>query len=325
MGEQRSVNQGDPMTARPSVRTRRLRWSGVLLGTALAAAAVAAPAQAATNPAPTATTVRTLPATGHGTADGHGTGGRGTARANAAVARECNGGTALLAPQWFAVGKGTTGAVVATTGGGATAAAVVDHWTGEVLGCTGEAVSRATRPVDVVGYFTAPAPASAALDVSITRPAAGAPGNDRMDAAQPITALPFSTTVDTAAADADGPDLKDYSRCELSNWAPVQGNTVWYSYRPATTGPAPLISVAPASGWAAGNTHGDWAQQAGVLEVLPGGGTRLVENADDWDCETPVTLTAGATYLIGVYYGWDADNDTVPVSGGPVKLSVTAR
>lgn len=324
MGEQHSVNEGDPMTARQPVRTRRLRWSGVLLGTVLAAAAVAAPAEAATSPA-SATAVRTLPSTGHGSADGTGTGGRGTVRANAAVARECNGGAAVVAPQWFAVGKGTTGAVVATTGGGATAAAVVDHWSGDVLACTGEAVARQSRPVDVVGYFTAPAPASAVLDVSIARPAAGAPRNDRMADAQPIAALPFTTTVDTAAADADGPELKNYSRCELSNWAPAQGNTVWYSYRPQVSGPAPRISVAPASGWAAGNTHGEWAQQAGILEVLPGGSTRLVENADDWDCETPVDLTAGATYLIGVYYGWDADNDTVPVSGGPVKLSVAAR
>ena len=310
------------MTARPSVRTRHLRWSGALLGAALAAAAVAAPAEAATT---TATAVRTLPFTGHGAADGTGTGGRGTARANAAVAQECNDGAALLAPQWYAIGKGTTGSLVATPRGAATATAVVDHWSGEVLACTAETVTRATRPVDVVAYFTAPAPAGATLEVSLTRPAPSAPANDRMEAAQPIAALPFTTTVNTAAADADGPQLKNYDRCELSNWAPVQTNTVWYSYRPQVSGPAPQVTVTPASGWAAGNSHGDWAQQAGILEVLPDGSTRLVENADDWDCETPVTLTAGSTYLIGVYYGQDARQDTVPVSGGPVKLSVIAR
>ncbi|ABS05747.1 hypothetical protein [Kineococcus radiotolerans] len=254
------------MTARPSVRTRHLRWSGALLGAALAAAAVAAPAEAATTPAMT---------------------------------WECGKGS-KNASQLSTAGARSAGPVVVTARGAAKGAKALDRRTGKVLACTAK---------------SAPAP----------RPTSAAPANDRMGAAEPIGGLPFTTTVDTAGADADGPQLKNYERCELSNESPVQTNTVWYSYRPAATGPAPQVSVAPASGWAQGNTHGDWAQQAGILEVLPGGSTRLVENADDWDCESPVTLTAGATYLIGVYYGSDAYNDTVPVSGGPVRISVTNR
>lgn len=312
------------MNARPSAAARRLRWSGIVVGAALAGAVVAAaPAQAATSSS-TAATVRTLPFSGSGSADGAGTGGHGTVRANRAVAAACNDGRALSAPQWFAVGKKATGSLVATVTGSGAGTAVIDHWSGAVLACTGGTVARASRPVDVVAYFSAPT-GGARFDVTIAGPSATAPSNDRLENAHPISALPFTTTADTSAADADGPALKDYEHCELSNWSPTQGNTVWYSYRATATGPAPAISVSPATGWADADTHGSWAQQAGILEVLADGGTRLVTNEDPWDCDTPVTLQQGTTYLIGLYYGWDADQDSVPVSGGPVKLSVTAR
>jgi hypothetical protein len=207
----------------------------------------------------------------------------------------------------------------------------VDHWTGEVLACTGQVVQRWQRPVDVVGYLARPYDSQdgawpLTLTTRIDRiSTTSAPANDRMQDAQPITALPFSTRVDTSLADGDGPALLNYGRCLLSSFVPQQASTAWYRYVPAGTGPAPAISATPATGWPDANSPGASGLRTGILEVLPDGSTRLVENADDWDCETPVPLVAGHTYLIGVFYTWDGYSDSVLMTGGPVDLTVKAR
>lgn len=287
---------------------------------------------------PTLKTVRSLPFTGHGDEDGNGDGGRGTVRANAAVSAACNGGNPISAPQWYSVGKKVTGSLRVVVDGVwyprgidqfPTGSAVVDHWSGEVLACTGQTLPRASRPVDVVGFTTVPygySPYSPFDLVTSIVPAASAPpANDEVIDAQPVPALPFTSRVDTSLADADGPDLIDYEHCLLSAINPVKAGTVWYRYRPTKTGPAPVVSVSPSTNWTAGNTDGGVGLRSGILELRPDGSTRLVTNDDPWDCDTPVRLTKGKTYLIGVAYTWDEYSDSIPLTGGPIDVSVTAR
>ena len=331
------------VTATVAARHPGARWGSALASVAVAVAGLSLVAPAAASAAeptrPTLRTVRTLPFTGTGDARGEGDGGRGRARANAAVAAACNGGAPLSAPQWYAVGSKLDGPIKAVSAGvwygrgpveEQSGTAVVDHWTGKVLACTGEVVRRWHWPVDVVGYLAKPyddqdGQFPLTLTTHITRVPSGPPPNDRMTKARRITSLPFTTTVDTSLADDDGPRLLNYGRCLLSSLLPQQASTAWYRYAPTTTGPAPAVSVRPANGWADANSPGAAGLRTGILELLPDGSTRLVENADDWDCETPVELVAGHTYLIGVFYTWDDYADVVLTTGGPVNLSVKSR
>lgn len=287
---------------------------------------------------PTLKNVKALPFTGHGDEFGNGDGGRGTVRTNAAVSAACNGGNPISSAQWYSVGKKVTGSLRVVVDGVwyprgidhfPSGSAVVDHWSGKVLACTGQTVQRGTRPVDVVGYTTEPYDYSpySPLDLvtNITRVASAPPANDEMADAQPITTLPFSAHLDTSRADADGPDLLDYGHCLLSAVNPVQASTAWYRYKPTKTGTAPAISASPSTNWTAGNSDGGWGLRTGILELRANGSTKLVTNADPWDCDTPVKLTKGKTYLIGVFYTWDEYQDSIPSSGGPIDFSVTAR
>lgn len=249
----------------------------------------------------------------------------------------CNGGTPISLPQWYSVGKKVTGwirvAVDAVTYPRGAAAvpngsAVVDHWSGKVLACTGETVQRWSRPVDVVGYLTEPYDLTDdhwgfQLSTSVLHAVSAAPANDHVANAQPLATLPFTATVDTSLADGDGPDLIDYQHCLLSSVDPVQAGTIWYSYRPTKTGPAPVVEASPANAWNAANGSGYFA--AGVFEVLGDGSAVMVKNADPWDCDTPVRLVKGKRYLIGIGYTWDTYSSSVPVHGGPVSVSISAR
>lgn len=305
------------------------------LTTALAGSAHADPATR-----PTLKAVKALPFAGHGDALGEGDGGRGTVRTNAAVSAACNDGRPISAPQWYSVGKKVRGPLRVVTDATwyprgvsheDSGSAVVDHWSGKVLACSGQTVQRWEKPVDVVGYVAEPFTYeyySLDLTVQINQSASAAPANDLMKNAQPITSLPFSTTLDTSLADGDGPDLLDYSHCLLSAISPTQASTAWYRYTPPKTGLAPVISVSPATGWTSANSDGGWGLRTGILELRADGSTKLMSNASDGDwerCWDPVKLTKGKTYLIGIFYTWDSYQDTILSSGGPVNFSVTAR
>lgn len=316
-----------------------LRTPAAVLGTLTLAAglvATAAPAEAA--PRPTFTTVRALPHVGHGDHLGTGDGGRGTVRLNSAVSSACNAGNPIVAPQWYFLGEKTTGSLRVAAKGvwyprGAveepTGTAIVDHWTGKVLTCSTEDFSRWKKPVDVVAYLARPfddtnpwGPLD--LNVLIDRVAGSAPANDAVSTAQEITTLPFSTAVDTSLADDDGPWLTNPNRCALPQAAEfAQAGTIWFRYTPATTGPAPRVSVAATTNWQGAN-HGG-GLRSGFLEPLPDGSTRLVENVDEWDCDSPVTLIAGTSYLFGVGFVSGADSDSIVATGGPITVSLWAE
>lgn len=247
----------------------------------------------------------------------------------------CNSGDPILLPQWFAVGKKVTGDIrVAATGltfvRGAndlpSGSAVVDHWSGRVLACGGETVRRWSRPVDVVGYLTQPFdlesnPWGFEFRTAISHLPASAPANDLMANARPVTTLPFTTTLDTTLADADGPALIDYDHCRLSTIERNQAATVWYSYTPTRTGPAPEVSASPTTAWTVANGYGGQLA-SGIFQVRPDGVAVRVTNADPWDCDTPVRLVKGRKYLIGVGTAWDGYASAMLVPGGPISVSV---
>lgn len=327
---------------RTNAKARTRRMPAAAGGLALVASLTAIsphPAEAATESRPTFKTVRTIPHAGQGDEFGRGDGGRGTVKLNSAVSQACNAGQRIVAPQWYFIGEKTRGslrvAAAATypdrrLSSFPSGTAIVDHWTGEVLTCSTENFPRTKRPVDVVAYLAEPVvdaepyvTPEPQLDILIGRVSAPPPSNDLVADAEPITALPFHDELDTSGADDDGPSLEEWA-CDFGGTTSEQARTVWYSYRPTETGPAPAIAVAATTNWQGANRmRRSNTLRANILEVLPDGATRKM--SDPFDCEEVPTLEGGANYLIGVYFGWDSYYEHALTTGGPISVSVTAR
>ena len=147
-----------------------------------------------------------------------------------------------------------------------------------------------------------------------------APPNDHWQQAKPIPSLPFSETVDTAFADGDDLRLFDFEKCFVSAVDPRLLGTVWWKYTPKTTGPMPALSA---------DLHTPWDSDLGraplaTAALLTADGPVAIprQNPDDWDCESPVMLRAGQTYLIAVAVYDDSYYDNTLINGGPVTLRV---
>ena len=147
-----------------------------------------------------------------------------------------------------------------------------------------------------------------------------APPNDHWQQAKPIPSLPFSETVDTAFADGEDLRLFDLEKCFVSAVDPRLLGTVWWKYTPKTTGPMPALSA---------DLHTPWDSDLGraplaTAALLTADGPVAIprQNPDDWDCESPVMLRAGQTYLIAVAVYDDSYYDNTLINGGPVTLRV---
>jgi hypothetical protein len=152
------------------------------------------------------------------------------------------------------------------------------------------------------------------------------PRNDRWQHARTIPSLPFTSSVDSSAADDDGPAVFDYEHCEMSAIDPQQHGTVWWRYRATKTGPVPALSVDVRTAWnRMGRMDGfdGIAPRIAVAELTPAGPVPAPRSVAD-DCDSPVTLRAGRTYLIAVYVFEDGYEDSTPVTGGPLTLRVGA-
>src|SRR4051794_14058930 len=230
---------------RASVSTARL--AALLAGAAAgllgvpAASAADSSAAAAVAGAP----ITSLPFYGTGDVTGAGTGGRGTAAANAAVAAACNGGAAISGPQWYALPAANLGRVAARADApfyprgvdqNPSGTAFVDVRSGRVLACGSTAVGvTAQRPVAVVAYYSAPVDtctpdqwcAGGSLRLFVGAVPGKAPGNDDWQHAPTIKALPLTHPVDTSTADDDGPAVFDYEHLLRAGLHPRQPRPVW--------------------------------------------------------------------------------------------------
>ena len=301
------------------------------------AASAAEHSAAAVAPVP----ITGLPFYGKGDVTGAGTGGRGTTAANAAVAAACNGGQPINGPQWYALPAATLGRVAARVDApfyprgvdqNPSGAAFVDVASNRVLACGTSPVDvTARRPVAVVAYYAQPVDsctpdqwcAGGSLRLFVGDVPTRAPGNDHWQQARTIRSLPFTDSVDTSTADGDGPAVFDYEHCLRSSIDPVQLGTVWWRYRPTTTGPAPALAVDLRTPWGGFDPTPGFNPRAVVAELTPSGPVPA-PRPDPEDCDSPLVLHAGHTYLIGVHVLVDRYYQAAPVTGGPISLRVGA-
>jgi hypothetical protein len=320
------------------------RVSAAMAG--LAAGLLGVPAAAATVDASTTavsgTPIASLPFYGSGDVTGAGTGTRGTDAANAAVARACNGGEAIHAPQWYALPAVTLGRVAARVDApfhprgvdqNPTGSAFVDVSSGNVIACGTMSVSvKASKRLAAVAYYSRPVDqcipyddcARGSLRLYVGSAPGAAPRNDRWQRATTIRSLPYTGSVDSSVADDDGPAVFDYEHCEMSALDPQQHGTVWWRYTPKTTGPLPALAVDVRSAWnklGRGDGFDGITPRVAVAELTAKGPVPAPHRVAD-DCDSPVILHAGRTYLIAVYVFEDGYEDSTPVTGGPLTLRV---
>jgi len=264
-------------------------------------------------------------------------GGTGPTARNDAVAAQCNSGSPVRDPQWFALPAGDDGSVYARTSGlqyGRIAfgvpvgVALVDRDTGAVLRCASGTASAQTAPlmtsrtqrVDVVAYFPEPYQDVSdglpdTLRLLVDRTSGTAPANDSADTATPITTLPFHAPVDTSLS------RDDSAAFQGCHW--LARHTAWWSYKPTSSGKVHLAASAslPApkgDAWPGASLAVARLTDAGPVQVVPG--------PDSADCVTPVSagdlvVEAGASYLIGVFVAEDAAEPSLVV-GGRLTLDV---
>jgi hypothetical protein len=285
--------------------------------------------------------ITSLPFYGSGDVTGAGTGRPGSAAANAAVATACNAGTRISGPQWYALPAASLGRVSARVDApyyprgvdqNPAGTAFVDVASGKVLACGNRSVDvSARRRVAVVAYYAQPVdqctPEDPCRDGSLrlyvsTTPAM-APRNDHWQKARTIRSLPVTASVDTSLADDDGPAVLDYEHCVLSAIDPAQLGTVWWRYKATTTGPAPALRVDLRTPWNAFSPSGGFNPVAAVAELTPTGPVPAPRSNPD-DCDSPVVLRAGHTYLFAVFVFVDRYYQATPVVGGPLSLRVGA-
>jgi hypothetical protein len=337
-------------TSLSTIRTSLVAGSAVAILTlsgASAASAVSAvsaadrPAAARAAAAVAGAPITSLPFYGSGTVTGAGTGLRGTAAANTTVATACNAGAAISGAQWYALPAATLGRVAARVDApfyprgvdqNPSGVAFVDAASGAVLACGSRAVdATARRRVAVVAYYTQPVDqcvpgewcADGSLRLYVAAVPTTAPTNDHWQQATTIRSLPFTATVDTSIADDDGPAVFDYEHCLRSAIDPVQRGTVWWRYKPTTTGPAPSLAVDLRTPWGGLDPNPGFNPRAVVAELTPAGPVPA-PRPDPEDCDSPLILHAGHTYLIGVHVFADQYYDATPVTGGPISLRVGA-
>ena len=264
-------------------------------------------------------------------------GGTGTTVANDVVAVQCNGGTPLRDPQWFALPAGDGASVYARTSGLQYArialpvpvsVALVDRGTGLVLRCAsglGNAqpaplTASSTQPMDVVAYFPQPYQDVSdglpdTLRLLVDRTSGSAPANDSADAAEPIPALPVHETVDTSLSDDDS---VGFQGC---HW--VSRHTAYWTYTAPETGRVHLaaradLPTAPGDSWPGASLAVARRTDDGAVQVVPG--------SDTEDCVTPVSTSqlevqAGTTYLVGAFVAEDPSWPSL-VRGGRITLDV---
>jgi hypothetical protein len=328
----------------------RITTSTARIGAALAVASIGllgVPAASAAGPAApaapvTGTAIRSLPFYGTGDVTGSGSGTAGTPASNDAVARACNAGEAIQHPQWYRLPQVSLGNVTARVDApfhprgvdqNPSGVAFVDVSSGNVLACGPRTVvvSR-SRPVAVVAYYSQPVDfcsvdtfcVDGSLRLYVNKTTTAAPRNDHWQSATTISSLPFTGSVDSSVADDDGPAVFDYEHCEMSAIDPVQHGTVWWRYTPKTTGPVPTLAVDVRSHWnGLGSMDGfdGFSPRVAVAQLTPAGPVPA-PRPDPWDCETPLTLQAGQTYLIAVFVFQDTFENSTPVTGGPLTLRV---
>jgi hypothetical protein len=307
-----------------------------LLGVPAAAASVDASAAAVVG-AP----ISSLPFYGSGDTTGAGTGTSGTKASNAAVARACNGGNAVHAAQWYTLPAVALGKVTARVDApfhprgidqNPSGSAFVDMSSGNVIACGSTPVEvKSTKRVGVVAYYSQPVDHCLPLEECargslrlFVGSIAAAPTNDRWQRATTIRSLPFTGNVDSSAANDDGPAVFDYERCELSAINPQQHGTVWWRYTATKTGPAPALSLDVRTPWnRLGRSDGfdGISPRIAIAELTPAGPVPAPHQVAD-DCDSPVVLHRGRTYLFAVYVFEDGYQDSTPVTGGPLTLRV---
>jgi hypothetical protein len=287
------------------------------------------------------TPISSLPFYGSGDVTGAGTGGRGTAAANVAVAKSCNAGTAISGQQWYAMPAATLGRVAARVDApyyprgvdqNPAGVAFVDAASGTVVACGTRPVDvTARRRVAVVAYYAqsvnqctpGEACAEGSLRLYVNVVPTKAPANDHWREATTIRSLPFTGTVDTGTADDDGPAVFDYEHCLMSAIDPVQRGTVWWKYKPTTTGPAPSLVVDQRTPWGRFDPSPGFNPRSVVAE-LTAEGPVPAPRQDPEDCDSPQILRAGHTYLFAVHVFVDRYYEAAPVTGGPITLRVGA-
>lgn len=313
--------------------------AGLLTVPAASAAAVDSQPDSVAGATLTGAPISSLPFYGSGDVNGAGTGTRGTPAANAAVATACNRGTPISGQQWYALPAATLGRVAARVDApyyphgvdqNPTGVAFVEVASGRVLACGTRPVNvSARRQVAVVAYYAEPLVQctpdqwchEGSLRLYVAAVPAKAPGNDHWQKAPTIRSLPFTATVDTSTADDDGGPVFDYEHCLRSAIDPAQLGTVWWRYKPTRTGPAPSLAVDLRTPWGGFDPSPGFNPRAVVAELTPSGPVPA-PRPDPEDCDTPLVLHAGHTYLIGVHVFVDRYYDAAPVSGGPISLRV---
>ena len=328
---------------------RQSRSGRILTVTALCAVLSLAAAGTATGKTTVTSSVgapvATLPFTGTGTVEGTGTGKKAPKAYDKAVAKACNDGTAIGAPQWYQLPPAHGQKVVAsvdapyvTTGRGPeqnpSGTAFVDSRTGAVLSCDGGTTRVTTaRPVSVVAFYRfTPQPCDPEaedcywrdgdLRLLVSPTTGAAPANDLQSTATPIGALPFTGTADTSLADDDGGagEVIDLDHCLLSAIDPDLLGTVWWRYTATSSGPLPAVSVDLGTPWSTATAR---APQAFVGLVTDSGVVPVPRQSEDpWDCESPQVMEAGKTYLFGIGTFHDAYYEATLLNGAPVTLRV---
>jgi hypothetical protein len=271
------------------------------------------------------------------------TGGAGPESLNSLVAQECNSGAPLLDQQWFTLPADGAGLLVARAQRGVwygaarspsyipVGVAVVDHDTGQVIGCGSEPVTLADgQHRSLVAWTHASGLNECTADEGcwvdplevFANWTSGPPVNDRWQDAKPISAVPYRNTVDTTFATDDGPGLTPF--CSWSMLDPADVQTVWWRFTPTVSGALPL--------YAEGETYGPpWNQQVFDPSVAIGrltdAGPAALPHDPETDCEEPrplVEVQAGTTYLISVHDYIDPSMDTDLMHGGRATLTLGA-
>ena len=286
-------------------------------------------------PVVTGTAITALPFSGGGDYLGAGSGGDGTAVANALVAGACNGGEPVHAPQWYTLQAAPLGQVVVRADALAYprgvddmphGTAVVDQRTGRVLACgEGPVTLAADRPVGVVAFF-----ASGDDDCESTEEyswcrgvqlrvfldlAGDAPENDTWTAASHIDTLPFTASVDLSLAGADDVRLRHYEECLQSSFVPVNTATAWWrvTYTGATR---PALTVDPTRSWV---SPSQWRVPYGEILAETADGPVLLPLSDPWDCVDGAPV-AGQPHYVAAFVEYDSYQERLLAPGGPVHV-----
>jgi ribosomal protein S30 len=329
---------------RTSTSTLRAAAVTAVLGAGLLGMPTASAAGSTTAAGATGTPIHSLPFYGTGDVTGVGTGTGGTTATNTAVAKACNGAAPINHPQWYRLPAVALGKVVARVDApyhprgvshNATGVAFVDVLSGNVVGCGTGPVDVATRrQLAVVAYYSQPVDdctpeqwcAGGSLRLYVNTTVTVPPVNDRWAHARTIPSLPFSGSVDTSVADDDGPAVFDYETCERSAIEPVQRGTVWWRYTPKTTGPAPDVALDVRNRWngmGAVDGFSGFTPRVAIALLTPAGPVPAPHQDPD-DCDSPVLLRAGRTYLFAAYTFQDSYVDATPVTGGAMTIRVGA-